>query len=286
MLLALTAPAHARTVSGIVQAVDPAAGIVYFSDGRIVHLDPSAQVIVNGQNVSLADLRAGNQVDLDQVSGADQPTATTGRQHGAVQQGRDSQTQQPVALSAHPPVDAIGTVASIDQQAGTITLRDGRVLKITPQTTFWQQAQPQQLRQDKDVFIDDAKPVAFRQPGKAEMRDDGSMRMGTVASVDGQHNVIVLTDGTRVHMNRAAVIRFNGQPIAITELTPGSEIVIRVHPAQTEAQPSASPATTGEMRHSGTRASNQMGHVLRPGDGRVAEFQSDEVMVVRKHQSP
>jgi len=136
------------------------------------------------------------------------------------------------------------------------------------------------------VFIDDAKPVVFRQPGKTEMRDDGSMHMGTVASVDGQHNVIVLTDGSRVHMNRAAVISFNGQPVAITELTPGSEIVVRVRPAQGEAQPSASPATTEGIQQNRTQTDNQTGRILRPSDGRFAEFQSDEVTLVRKHQAP
>jgi hypothetical protein len=282
MVLALAVPAQARSVSGIVKAVDPVAGVVYFQDGTIVHLDRSAEITVNGKQLSLQDVRTGDRVELDD---------SAMRQQGATSQvqQQQAQQQQPVALKGHPPVDAVGTIASVDQQAGTITLRDGRTLKVTNQTTFWQQAQPQQLRQGALVFVDDARPVAFREAGKAEMKaDDGSMRMGTVASVDGQNNTITLTDGTRVRMSRAAVIRFNGQPVAITELTPGSEIVVRVHQGQSEPQPSASPATTGtktQQDQSG-RITNYPSALGVPGDG-FTEFQSDEVTLVRpKPQAP
>jgi hypothetical protein len=273
MVFALTVPAHARSVSGIVQAVDPVAGVVYFKDGRIVHLDPSAQINVNGQQLSLKELRSGHQIEIDQTAMQQQTSAS-------------QQQPQPLALSPHPPIDAVGIVASVDQQAGTVTLRDGRTLKITDQTTFWQQAGPERLRPGALVYIDDAKPVAFREPGKADMKADGSMRMGTVASVDSEQGIITLTDGTRVRMNRAAVIRFNGQPVAITELTPGSEIVVRVHPAQSEPQPAASPVTTGGMQQDQAPSRSQ---ALRPslqGDGDT-EFQGDEVTLVRpKHQAP
>ena len=267
--LAVAAPAQAevRQVSGIVKAVDPAVGAVYFTDGRIVRLDPSAEIYVDGKKLTVRDIRAGNQVQIRQAA---QPSAATpAGQQATTGHGQ----QQAVTLSEHPPVDAIGTIASIDQQAGIVTLQDGRMLKITEQTTFWQQRSKGEVQPGAQVFVDDAKPVAFRERGKAEMKADGSMRMGTVAMVDPQTKVIILTDGTRVQMGPTAVIRFNGQPVAVTELTPGSEIVVRVRPEQ--PQPAASPGMTDGQQTS-----------LRPATGAYAEFQGDEILLLRKPQAP
>jgi len=77
MVLALAVPAQARSVSGIVKAVDPVAGIVYFQDGAIVHLDKSAQVTVNGKQLSLQDVRTGDRVELDDSAMQQQRGATS-----------------------------------------------------------------------------------------------------------------------------------------------------------------------------------------------------------------
>lgn len=266
-LVVSAAPAQARDVSGTVKAVDPVAGIVYFSDGRMVHLEPAAEIYVNGRKMTLREIRAGNQVDIR--GGAAERTAA--------------------ALPGHPPVDAMGTVTSIDRQAGTVTLGDGRVLKITDRTTFWQRAGTDRLRPGTQVFIDDAKPVAFKEAGKAEMKADESMRMGTVAFIDPQNKLIVLTDGTRVRMAPAAVIRFNGQRVAVTELTPGSEVVVRIRPAQAEPQPAASPVTgdtTIRPDAAGSRGTDASGDASALATRRYAEFESDEVLLVRRPQAP
>jgi hypothetical protein len=271
LALALAGPAHAE-VAGVVKAVDPVTGVVYFTDGRIVHLDQSAEIYADGAKVVLRDLRPGTRVEIK--SAAASPSS------GAQVAQPGTQSSRPVVLSAHPPVDAIGTIASVDRQAGTVTLSDGRTLKVTDRTIVWQRSQPQTLWPGSQVYIDEAQPIAFVEPGKPAMNtQDGSTRMGTVSSVDPQRRIIVLTDGSTVRMSPTAVVRFNGQPVAVTELTPGSEIIVRVKPAA-EPQPAASPQTMDDVPREPQRPVTDLSR------GDYTSFDAADVVIVRKHQAP
>ncbi len=144
----------------------------------------------------------------------------------------------PVATSAPTPgasvpgtygayVDATGIVASVDPASGTITLQDGRVLRVSPQSTVWQPSTLQSLRPGMPLMVRDATPVAV-QPAAAAPAPD--WRMGTVASIDRTSGTLVLTDGTVVRLAPSSVVRRGSERVALDQIVPGSEVVVRTRP--------------------------------------------------------
>jgi hypothetical protein len=139
-------------------------------------------------------------------------------------------------------VDATGIVASVDPATATITLQDGRVLQVTDGTAVWQPANVQTLRPGAPVMVRGATPIAV-QPTAAVNAPD--WRMGTVRSVDRSANVVVLTDGTVVRVAPTGVVRRGSARVAIDQIAPGSEVVIRTLPtAYGGAEGSALPGRT------------------------------------------
>src|SRR5437868_9348578 len=61
LALAAALPASAQSVEtrGVVQRVDTSAGIVYFTDGRTVRLEPGSRLTVDGRAVTLAEGQPG-----------------------------------------------------------------------------------------------------------------------------------------------------------------------------------------------------------------------------------
>jgi hyperosmotically inducible protein len=132
--------------------------------------------------------------------------------------------------SATASVDATGVVASIDGANGTITLQDGRVLRVTNQTMVWQPATMQHLRPGAQVMVRDALPVGV-QPSATVAPE---WRMGTVRSVDHGSGVLVLSDNTVVRVRPSAVVRRGNERVGLDYITPGSEVVIRAAPVSAE----------------------------------------------------
>ena len=149
-----------------------------------------------------------------------------------------------VAGTAPPPsapvaaVDATGVVARVDPGTGTITLQDGRVLRATPGTIVWQPSSVQALRPGTQVMVRGAAPLGVDR-GLAAAAPD--WRMGTVRSVDSSIGQIALTDNTVVRVAPSAYIHRGAERLAIEQLAPGSEIVIRPLPAPPGAEGSALP---------------------------------------------
>lgn len=109
-------------------------------------------------------------------------------------------TTVPPAASVPPPlgmVDATGVVAQVDQATGTVTLQDGRVVRLTNQTVVWQPTTIQRLRPGAQVLLRDAAPVAVQPTASVGPPE---WRMGTVRSVDRGAGMVVLTDGTVVRI--------------------------------------------------------------------------------------
>jgi hyperosmotically inducible protein len=131
------------------------------------------------------------------------------------------------APTSVPMVDATGIVASVDAATGTVTLQDGRIVRMTNQTVLWQPTTIHSVRPGTQVLLRDATPVAV-QPNAAVGTPE--WRMGTVRSVDRGAGLIVLTDGTTVRLAPSAVVRRGNERIAVDQITPGSEIVIRTLP--------------------------------------------------------
>jgi Cu/Ag efflux protein CusF len=150
VLLAATATAVAAAgdVTGTVTHVDPRSNIVHFTDGRIVYLEPGAVFMVNGRQVTIDQIRPGMRVA---VSGA-----------------RDTQGRPLAAAPApvfHVPIDATGTVARFDLQTDTLTLQDGRMLKLGAQSSVWQQEQRAAIQPGERIFVRNAQPTATGRRG-------------------------------------------------------------------------------------------------------------------------
>jgi Cu/Ag efflux protein CusF len=158
-ILAATLPAAAQStagpsteVRGVVQRVDPAAGIVYLTDGRTIRIEPGSKLTVDGRLITLADVQPGWTLVVP----------------GAVSAPSSVVVATPPASPSRPPrapIDATGVVSRVDPQTGTIYLQDGRVLQATGRTTIWQPVGVGELKPGASVYMRNADPVDFRPAG-------------------------------------------------------------------------------------------------------------------------
>jgi len=132
-------------------------------------------------------------------------------------------------------VDATGIVASVDIRTGTVTLQDGRVVRVTPGTTVWQPVTIGSVMPGASVFVRNAEPLDFRPASPSAVSQP--YQMGTIGTVTPASSRVVLSDGTVVQLRPGAPVTLNGQPIAMTELRPGDEIILGL--------PARSTVTTG-----------------------------------------
>ena len=252
-------------IRGTVQRVDVSSGTVYFTDGRAVRLDPATRLYVGGREVRLADVQPGW---VFVSSGAAATPGTVVVQPGgppaSVTNAPASSTSPAVSsppapgiASTAPRVDATGVVASVDSATGTITLQDGRVIRMVPGTTVWQPVTVGSVVPGASVFVRNAQPVDFRPsaatPGSsttAPTAPQGArpFQMGTVSSVDPSSARVVLSDGTIIHMRPGSQLNFNGQSVTISDLRPGDEVVVGVPAASTATVTSAGPAVSALPR--------------------------------------
>jgi hypothetical protein len=189
---------EAAEISGTVQRIDGPTGTVYFTDGRVVRVDPATRIRVGDREMRLADVQPGWVLAL--------PGATV--------------TPGVVAVPAGPSVNATGVVAQVDSRTGTVTLQDGRVLRVIPGTTLWQPVTVGSLAPGAAVFVRNAQPLDF-QPSAAR-----PFRMGTVSSIDAANSRVVLSDGTTVYVRPGSRVVSDGRTIGIGDLRVGDEVVI------------------------------------------------------------
>lgn len=239
LTIATSAWAQAE-IRGTVSSVDPAARIIYFTDGRAVQLKPGSTLTVNGQPAVLESLRPGTAFVL-LPPGTSTTTITT-----ITQQAPVPPPPPPPAVVSFPapaPVSATGTIARTDPLNQTITFQDGRILRVTPTTMVWQQAPAiSTLLPGAQVFVRDAMPAGYLPSGAAAPAPAGQYVMGTVSRVDGQQ--IVLTDGSVVHVASSTPVRVGGNPVAITHLRAGDEVLIQVRQPRVVAAPATVVTTT------------------------------------------
>ncbi|HYE89770.1 MAG TPA: BON domain-containing protein, partial [Terriglobales bacterium] len=135
-------------------------------------------------------------------------------------------------------VDATGTIASIDERARTITMQDGRVLRLTEGTMLWQPSTIGTLRPGSQVYVRGAVPLAVQPTAAAAVPE---WRMGTVRTIDRGANHVILNDGTVVRVGSTAVLRRGSERLALEQITPGSEVVVRTTARGGPAEGSALP---------------------------------------------
>jgi hyperosmotically inducible protein len=143
------------------------------------------------------------------------------------------------SVPGQPAVDVTGVVAQVDPATRTITLQDGRVLRLTDQTLVWQPTTFDALKPGASVLVRGAAPVVV-QPGAPN-----EWRMGTVRHVDRLASQLVLTDGTVVRVPPSVNIHRGADRLTIEQIVPGSEVVIRRMAPSPTAEGSAMPGQTG-----------------------------------------
>lgn len=155
-------PSSAQSVEtrGVVQRVDAAAGVVYFTDGRTVRLEPGSRLTVDGRVVTLADVQPGWTLVVPGAAAAASPNVVV-------------VPPAPPARTPRTPVDATGVISRVDPATGTIVLEDGRVLQATGRTTIWQPVGVGELKPGASVYMRNADPVDFRPAGSSPV---GSVR--------------------------------------------------------------------------------------------------------------
>jgi hypothetical protein len=155
------------------------------------------------------------------------------------------------SVADQPPIDASGVVAQYDQQTGTLTFQDGRVVRITSASGVWGPASTTVLQPGAQVHVHNAAPVGYQptgaQPGIT------SWRMGTVNRVDQANGLIYLNDGTVLHVAPSTALVYGGRRITLAEIYPGSQIAIGM--SGSSASPSPPPPTAQVMPGSSTYSS-------------------------------
>jgi hypothetical protein len=140
-----------------------------------------------------------------------------------------SSTTWPASSPAPSAIDVNGIVARVDPQAGTITLQDGRVIKMADRTVIWQPVPLGALQPGTQISVRNAEPLAF-QPATPGTTANGGWRMGTVSRIDQANGIITLSDGATVRVGPTTKINVRGEQVPISRLQPGTEIVIRRGP--------------------------------------------------------
>ena len=216
--------AHARTVGELIDDARIAAEIT----ARLTADSPSNLVKVNVKSES-------GIVTLDGTVDSEDKRARAAQIASAVDGVKGLVNNIQIAGAPSTPtsasrIDATGTVASVDPSAGTITLKDGRVLRANDRTSVYQPTTVQALKPGDQVLVRGASPVIVQVP---------EMRMGTVSRVDANQHQLTLTDGTVVHVPPSARVHRDAAVLTLGQIDPGAEVVIHVAPP-----PSASPRTT------------------------------------------
>jgi hypothetical protein len=151
-----------------------------------------------------------------------------------------SEGQTPVPIPGHPPITTSGVVSSFDAGTGILSFEDGRMVKLTDQSTAGPGGAV--VRPGDRIVVQNVLPVGVRSGPKTLV--DRAHRMGTVASVDEPNAVVRLTDGTTLRVASTTNIHSGvaGSSMLLTDLRPGDEVVVVLVDEAAAAPPVASAA--------------------------------------------
>lgn len=252
-------------LSGTVRHVDPTARTIEFTDGRIVHVDPRAVITADGRVVAFESLRPGTAVVVRGPAASGTTVVTPGTRVVPPPAGQ--------VTPAHPPIDASGIVLSVDPASRTITLQDGRVLRLTGQSQIWQPTTIVGLQPGSRVLVSDAQPIAFN-PGGTPAALDPRTRMATVIGVDQANQTLYLSDGTVVRVSPGTRLQMGQSSVTIADLRPGDEVIVRLRDGA-----STTTVTPGPRAEAAPSALPRQGFFGTTVD-------AEGVTVVRRPQSP
>jgi len=181
----------------------------------------------------------------------------------------------PPPIPGHPPVTTSGVVASYDPATDVVTFKDGRIMKLTDQSTVLQPVDRRAVRPGEPVVVRNALPVGV-QSAKASTKATGKrQRMATVASVDQQKRLISMTDGSTVHVQENIPMHMgtDGAAVLLTDLRPGDELLIVIADAPAAAAGTTAPSAL-------PRAAADPAGTPTPPD------EASELMVFRNREAP
>lgn len=141
-------------------------------------------------------------------------------------------------IAGHPPITTAGVVAKIDPQAGVLVFQDGRTVKLTDQTKVLAPVDVTAVRPGTRVVVRNAKPVAVPSAKATGKRQ----KMGTVASVDKDKQIVRLSDGSSVRVSPSTEMHMGmqGVTVVLTDLKPGDERTMPQSTAGTSPSPDPS----------------------------------------------
>jgi hypothetical protein len=255
-------------VSGRLADIEPGSRTLYFTDGRIVTLEPGATLWVDGRQLPIETVRRGMTVSIRDV------------QHSS-KSGAAAVDRSERVVAAHPSVDASGTIASIDADGRMVTLQDGRMFKLGNRAEVWEASNLDDIKSGEQVYLRNAQPAGY--PSSMKATPD-RMRMGRVTRIDGAHSMVLLDNGTWVVIKPTTRMRLNGKQSTV-RLQPGDEVLVVI----AERQPGATAQTdSGDPAVNRDTAAKDSPSAMPREDlvGRGDVVQADEIQIFRRPQTP
>lgn len=145
------------------------------------------------------------------------------------------------------------------------------MLKLGSQSSVWEQEQRTAIQPGDRILVRNAQPTGYRTAWDAAALS--RQRMGTVVNVDPASALVILSDGTVVRVSQATKVRLEGQPLTLSQLRRGDEVVIIG-----TIRPVATSGDTCGMAMPGPRSP------MRPFF--TATFDASEIHLMRRHQAP
>ena len=155
---------------------------------------------------------------------------------------RASQAPEPPVVSVttiadHPPITASGVVSSFDPSTDVFRFEDGRIVKLTGQSTIRASA-ADAVRVGDRVVLQEVLPVGVYS-GIKMLAVGRPQRMGTIAAVDEERGLLQMTDGTLVKVSRTTNLHLGAasSSLALIQLNPGDELIVVFADAAAEPSP-------------------------------------------------
>jgi hypothetical protein len=128
-------------------------------------------------------------------------------------------------IAGHPPVTVTGVVALFDPATDTFRLDDGRMVRLIGRSRVVLPV-ASAIRVGDAIVLHDVLPVGV-QSGVKTLALGQPQRMGTIASVDAERGLVVMTDGTAVRVNRSTNVHLGaaGSNVALAQVSPGDELI-------------------------------------------------------------
>ena len=179
-----------------------------------------------------------------------------------------------VPMAGHPPVTVNGVVATFDPATDVFRFDDGRMVKLTSQSKVVVPV-ANAIRAGDVVALHDVLPIGV-QSGVKTLAVGQPQRMGTIASVDADRGLVQMTDGTLVRVTRTTSVHLGaaGSSVALTQLSPGDELVVVLGNGSAVAE--ISPANDSATPPS----------ALAREDASPPAVEAGEVMIFRVPQRP